>query len=72
MTFRQCDKKKWILLLLFLLFTLFCVELLQVFEARLDHESINEEAATKAGLHPVRQWRAFGLQGFPGTLAERG
>ncbi|XP_062863596.1 nucleic acid dioxygenase ALKBH1 [Trichomycterus rosablanca] len=39
-----------------------------VFEAKLDHDSISEEAATKAGLRPVKEWRAFGLQGYPGFI----
>lgn len=39
---------------------------MQVYAAKLNHGSVNDEAAFRAGLQPVKDWRAFGLQGYPG------
>lgn len=39
----------------------------QVYAAVLNHGSVSDEAAFRAGLQPVKEWRAFSLRGFPGT-----
>ncbi|GAA6078965.1 nucleic acid dioxygenase ALKBH1 [Tachysurus ichikawai] len=39
-----------------------------VYTAELNHGGVSEEASSRAGLQPVRQWRAFGLHGSPGFL----
>ncbi|KAG7328002.1 hypothetical protein KOW79_007946 [Hemibagrus wyckioides] len=39
-----------------------------VYTAELNYGGVSEEAAFKAGLQPVKEWRAFGLQGYPGFL----
>ncbi|KAK3537891.1 hypothetical protein QTP70_022151 [Hemibagrus guttatus] len=36
-----------------------------VYTAELNHGGVSEEAAFRAGLQPVKEWRAFGLQGYP-------
>ncbi|KAL7872854.1 hypothetical protein AOLI_G00119250 [Acnodon oligacanthus] len=40
----------------------------RVFAAELDHGSLSEEDACGAGLRPVKDWRAFSLQGYPGFI----
>ncbi|XP_066531824.1 nucleic acid dioxygenase ALKBH1 [Hoplias malabaricus] len=40
----------------------------RVFATELDHGCLSEEAAHRAGLQPVKDWRAFGLQGYPGFI----
>ncbi|KAI4875442.1 hypothetical protein NFI96_024998 [Prochilodus magdalenae] len=44
------------------------VENAQVFATELDHNSFSEEDACRAGLWPVKDWRAFGLHGYPGFI----
>ncbi|KAF5900785.1 nucleic acid dioxygenase ALKBH1, partial [Clarias magur] len=39
-----------------------------VYAAELNHGSVSDEAAFRAGLQPVKDWRAFGLQGYPGFI----
>ncbi|XP_053489134.1 nucleic acid dioxygenase ALKBH1 [Ictalurus furcatus] len=39
-----------------------------VYAAELNHGSVSDEAAFRAGLQPVKEWRAFGLQGYPGFI----
>ncbi|KAI5102003.1 nucleic acid dioxygenase ALKBH1, partial [Silurus meridionalis] len=39
-----------------------------VYAAELNRGSVSAEAAFKAGLQPVKDWRAFGLKGYPGFL----
>ncbi|XP_029900575.1 nucleic acid dioxygenase ALKBH1 isoform X2 [Myripristis murdjan] len=40
----------------------------QVVSAKLDTAAVSDVEARRAGLRPVRDWRAFGLQGFPGFI----
>ncbi|XP_072546358.1 nucleic acid dioxygenase ALKBH1 [Salminus brasiliensis] len=40
----------------------------RVFATELDHSSLGEVAACSAGLRPVKEWRAFGLQAHPGFI----
>ncbi|XP_036449065.1 nucleic acid dioxygenase ALKBH1 [Colossoma macropomum] len=44
------------------------VENERVFATELDLGSLSEEDACAAGLRPVKDWRAFGLQGYPGFI----
>lgn len=43
-----------------------CLCFMKVYTAELSHGSVSDEAAYRAGLQPIKEWRAFGLQGFPG------
>ncbi|XP_007248543.3 nucleic acid dioxygenase ALKBH1 [Astyanax mexicanus] len=40
----------------------------QVFATELDGSRVHDEAASRAGLRPVKDWRAFSLQTHPGFL----
>uniref|UniRef100_A0A8C2CNV5 Nucleic acid dioxygenase ALKBH1 n=1 Tax=Cyprinus carpio TaxID=7962 RepID=A0A8C2CNV5_CYPCA len=40
----------------------------KVFACELNSISISEEDVSKAGLRPVKDWRAFGLHGYPGFI----
>ncbi|KAM4542737.1 nucleic acid dioxygenase ALKBH1 isoform 1-T2 [Odontesthes bonariensis] len=40
----------------------------KIFPAELDPAAVSDEAAAGVGLKPVRDWRAFGLQGYPGFI----
>ncbi|XP_012708213.2 nucleic acid dioxygenase ALKBH1 [Fundulus heteroclitus] len=35
---------------------------------KLDPAAVSDEEAARVGLHPIRDWRAFGLQGYPGFI----
>ncbi|XP_066550897.1 LOW QUALITY PROTEIN: nucleic acid dioxygenase ALKBH1 [Amia ocellicauda] len=40
----------------------------KVFCRELNTGSVSEAAARRAGLHPVEDWKAFGLHGYPGFI----
>ncbi|XP_072221278.1 nucleic acid dioxygenase ALKBH1 [Leuresthes tenuis] len=40
----------------------------KIFPAKLDPAAVSDEEAARVGLKPVRDWRAFGLQGYPGFI----
>lgn len=40
----------------------------QVFSVELNPSSLSEADASKAGLRPVKDWRAFGLKGYSGIV----
>ncbi|KAI2654243.1 Nucleic acid dioxygenase ALKBH1 [Labeo rohita] len=40
----------------------------KVFTCELNTTPISEEDVSKAGLRPVKEWRAFGLHGYPGFI----
>ncbi|XP_070698641.1 nucleic acid dioxygenase ALKBH1 [Pempheris klunzingeri] len=40
----------------------------KIVPAKLDAASVSDVEAAKVGLQPVRSWRAFGLQGYPGFI----
>ncbi|XP_068451588.1 nucleic acid dioxygenase ALKBH1 [Clinocottus analis] len=40
----------------------------QVIPAILDPSGVSDEETARVGLQPVRDWRAFGLQGYPGFM----
>ncbi|XP_022606992.1 nucleic acid dioxygenase ALKBH1 [Seriola dumerili] len=40
----------------------------KVVPAKLDPVTVSDVEATRVGLKPVRDWRAFGLQGYPGFI----
>ncbi|XP_034530429.1 nucleic acid dioxygenase ALKBH1 [Notolabrus celidotus] len=40
----------------------------KILPAALDPSAVSDEEAARVGLQPVRDWRAFGLQGYPGFL----
>ncbi|KAK2878951.1 hypothetical protein Q8A67_019742 [Cirrhinus molitorella] len=40
----------------------------KVFTCELNSTPISEEDVSKAGLRPVKEWRAFGLHGYPGFI----
>ncbi|KAM9356093.1 nucleic acid dioxygenase ALKBH1 [Pholidichthys leucotaenia] len=40
----------------------------QIVEAKLDLAVVSDVDAARVGLRPVKEWRAFGLQGYPGFV----
>lgn len=40
----------------------------KVVPAKLDPAAVSDAEAARVGLQPVRDWRAFGLQGYPGFI----
>ncbi|KAI7804538.1 alkylated DNA repair protein alkB-like protein 1 [Triplophysa rosa] len=40
----------------------------KVFHCELNSSPLNEEEVSNAGLKPVKDWRAFGLHGYPGFI----
>ncbi|KAM6912184.1 nucleic acid dioxygenase ALKBH1 [Xenentodon cancila] len=40
----------------------------QVVAAKLDPGAVSDDDAARVGLQPVRDWRAFGLRGYPGFV----
>ncbi|XP_036398191.1 nucleic acid dioxygenase ALKBH1 [Megalops cyprinoides] len=40
----------------------------KVFRTELSSTAVGENEAHKAGLQPVREWKAFGLKGYPGFI----
>ncbi|XP_056623997.1 nucleic acid dioxygenase ALKBH1 [Triplophysa dalaica] len=40
----------------------------KVFRCELNSSPLNEEEVSKAGLQPVKDWRAFALRGYPGFI----
>ncbi|XP_041809507.1 nucleic acid dioxygenase ALKBH1 [Chelmon rostratus] len=40
----------------------------KILPAKLDPAAVSDAQAARVGLQPVRHWRAFGLQGYPGFI----
>ncbi|XP_065491409.1 nucleic acid dioxygenase ALKBH1 isoform X2 [Caloenas nicobarica] len=40
----------------------------QVFRSQLSISSVSDQDASRAGLRPVSQWKAYGLNGYPGFI----
>ncbi|XP_075281863.1 nucleic acid dioxygenase ALKBH1 isoform X2 [Opisthocomus hoazin] len=43
-------------------------DLVQVFKSQLSISSVSDQDAYRAGLRPVSQWKAYGLNGYPGFI----
>ncbi|XP_049612956.1 nucleic acid dioxygenase ALKBH1 [Syngnathus scovelli] len=45
-----------------------CVTNDKIFPVKLDSAAVRDSDAAKVGLHPVQDWKAFNLQGYPGFI----